>query len=161
MISTDHGYRTSHVVSTKFLIIINLLLLYCVNSKNLVLGSIIVTEFNIKVSILFLHILYRPMRYSHSLFHSFSSARLVGSLPYFAVDRFVHCHVSQPVTSFWTVSLMPGYYTYWWIVASVLSSPGWGRYKQYHFTKYFWSICEMTILFLYFTSSILFWTLQK
>ena len=49
MISTVHGCQTSHVVFTKFLIIIAFLLLYCVTSKHLFTGSIIVTAFKIRL----------------------------------------------------------------------------------------------------------------
>ena len=48
VISTRHGYRTSHVVSTKFAIDIAFLLRYCVTSIHPVTGSIIIMDFNIK-----------------------------------------------------------------------------------------------------------------
>ena len=50
LICTGHGYRTSHVVSTNFAIIIAFLFLYCVTSNHPVMGSIIVTSFNIRGS---------------------------------------------------------------------------------------------------------------
>ena len=57
VISTGHGYRTSHVVSTKFTIAIAFLSLYYVISNHPVTGSIIVTYFKIRGSFPFLHIL--------------------------------------------------------------------------------------------------------
>ena len=57
VISTVHGYRTSYIVSTKFVIVIVFLLLYFVTSNHLVTGSIIVSSFNIIGSFLFLCII--------------------------------------------------------------------------------------------------------
>ena len=54
VISTGHGYRTSHVVSTKFAIVITFMLWYCVTSNHPVMGSIIVTAFKINGSLPFL-----------------------------------------------------------------------------------------------------------
>ena len=83
MIPTGHGYRTSHVVSTKFATVIAFLLLCCVTSKCPVTGFIIVTAFNIRGIFSFLLILWGIMRSTHSLFHGVSSASLAGDLPYF------------------------------------------------------------------------------
>ena len=57
VIYTGHGYQTSHLVSTKFVIIISFLSLYCVISNHPVTVSIIVTTFKIRGSLPFLHIL--------------------------------------------------------------------------------------------------------
>ena len=57
VISTGHGYRTRHVVSTKFTIVINLLLLYCLTSIQPVTGSIVVMDFKVKGCLTFLCIL--------------------------------------------------------------------------------------------------------
>ena len=57
VISTGHRYRTSHVVSTKFVIVIAFLLLYFVISDHPVMGTIIVVAFNIRVSFPFVLIL--------------------------------------------------------------------------------------------------------
>ena len=57
VIYTVHGYRTSHVVSTKFSIVIAFLLLYCVISNHPVTGYIIVMAFKIRGSLPFLRIL--------------------------------------------------------------------------------------------------------
>ena len=145
MISIGHGYRTSHVVSTNFTVVIDLLSLYCVTSNHLVTGSIIVTDFKIRGSLNFLRILYRPMRSTHSLFHGVSFTILSGILPYFSVDYFVCWHVSHPVTYFCMASLIIGQYKFWRIITSVQSSPGQRRYVWYHFTTYFCSYCGMTI----------------
>ena len=56
-ISTSQGYLTTHVVYTNYVIVIYLLLLYCVISKELVTGYIIVTASNTKLSLYFLRIL--------------------------------------------------------------------------------------------------------
>ena len=50
------GYLDHQVVSTKFMIIISFLSLYYVTSNHPVMGSIIVTSFNIKVYFTLLHI---------------------------------------------------------------------------------------------------------
>ena len=55
-----HGYWNTHVVSTKFAIVVIFLLLYCVTANHPVTGSIIVTAFKIRGSFIFLHI-YRGM----------------------------------------------------------------------------------------------------
>ena len=55
--STGHGYQTSHVVSTKFTIVIAFLSLYCVTSNHPVKGSIIVMDFKIKGAFPFLRVL--------------------------------------------------------------------------------------------------------
>ena len=57
MISTGCGYRTSHVVSTKFAIVFSFLFLYCVTSNHPFTGSIVVTAFNIRGYFSFLSIL--------------------------------------------------------------------------------------------------------
>ena len=62
-------------------------------------GSIIVTYVKIKLSFPFLHILWGPMRSTHSLFQGVSSASFAGNLPYFIIDRFVRWYVSQNVYS--------------------------------------------------------------
>ena len=67
VIYSGHGYRTSHVVSTKFSIFINFLSLYCIISNHLLTGSIIVTNFNIRASLIFIHI-YRGLWYLHIVF---------------------------------------------------------------------------------------------
>ena len=53
VISTGHGYRTSHVVSTKVAIVITFLSRYCVTSKHPVTGSIIITDLRLKAISLF------------------------------------------------------------------------------------------------------------
>ena len=58
VIYTDHGYRTSHVVSSNFAIGIAFLSLYCITLNHSVTGSIVVTYFNIRGSFLLLHLLY-------------------------------------------------------------------------------------------------------
>ena len=79
VISTGHGYHTRHVVSTKFAIFIAFLFLYCVIPNQLVMGSIIVTAFNIKGSTPFLSILLGPMISTNSLSHVIYSASLAGN----------------------------------------------------------------------------------
>ena len=57
VLSTGRGYQTRQIVSTKFANVIAFLSLYCVNWNHPLTGSIIVTDFKIKPSFLFLHIL--------------------------------------------------------------------------------------------------------
>ena len=57
VISTGRGYRTSHVVYIKFSVVIAFLSLYCVTSNHPVMGSIILTAFNIILYLPFLRIL--------------------------------------------------------------------------------------------------------
>ena len=57
VISTGHGYQTRHLVSTKLIIVIDFLLLYCVILNHLVIVYIIVMDFNIIVSLPFIRIL--------------------------------------------------------------------------------------------------------
>ena len=61
MISTGHGYRTSHVVSTKFSFAISFFFVCCVTSNHPVMGSIIVTGFKIKIYFPSLRVWYGPM----------------------------------------------------------------------------------------------------
>ena len=57
VIYTGHRYRTSHIVSTKFAIVISFLSLYWVISNYPVTGSTIVTDFKIRGCFPFLKIL--------------------------------------------------------------------------------------------------------
>ena len=57
VISTGHGYWTSHVVSTSFAIAIAFLFLYWVTSNRLDMGYIALTDFKIKGYFPFLRIL--------------------------------------------------------------------------------------------------------
>ena len=72
------------------------------------MGYIIVTAFKIKGTFPFIRILEGSIRSTYSLFHGVSSAILSGSLPFFFADRFVGCHTSHLVTSFWKADLMSG-----------------------------------------------------
>ena len=83
MTFTGHEYRTRHVVSTKYSIIIDFLSFHCVTSNHLVTGSIIVMSFNIRGSLPFIRILYGPMISTSSLFYGASSASLSDNLPFF------------------------------------------------------------------------------
>ena len=56
VIYTGHGYRTRHVVSTKFAIVIAFLSLYFITSNYAVMGSIILTALGIRGSFPFLRI---------------------------------------------------------------------------------------------------------
>ena len=82
-VSTGHGYWTSHVVFTKFTLIIPFLSMYCLISNHPVTGSIIVTNFNIRVSFPLLHILDGPMRSTDNLFRGVFSDSLAGDLSCF------------------------------------------------------------------------------
>ena len=109
MISIGIGYLDSHVISTKWVISIAVLLLYCVTSNHPVTGSIMVTAFIFVFSFcLFLFIKWDLIRSTNSLFHGIFSGYLTGNLPYYIFDRFVCWQVSQLGTSFRTAYLMPG-----------------------------------------------------
>ena len=96
MIYTGHEYRTSHVVSTKFAIIVAFLSLYYVTKKHPITGSIIVTALRLKAL--------------SNLFHDVSSASFTGNLPYIFVERFIRWHTSHLVTSLWKDSIIPERY---------------------------------------------------
>ena len=83
IISTGHRYRTIHVVSTKFSIIVAVLSLYWVISNRPVVGSVIVTAFKIKGYFPFLRIFWGPKRSTHSLFNSISHSVLASNLLFF------------------------------------------------------------------------------
>ena len=57
VISTCYGYRTSHIVSNKFAIVIALLSMYCVTLNHSLTGYIIATDFKINGYFPFLNIL--------------------------------------------------------------------------------------------------------
>ena len=154
-VSTGHVYQTSHLVSTKFAIVVDFLLLYFVISHHLVTGSIIVTSFNI---ICYLHFI-RIYRLLWDLHIVYSAVFLL--LIYQAIYRLFSwpslCwHTSHFVTSLRTVFLMPGQYKCWQIIAFVKSNLGWSRYVWYHLTTYIWSNCGITILLLNLTRCIVF-----
>ena len=78
------GYLYSHIVSTKFVIYIDPLLLYCVISKHPVTGSINVTSFRCKFSFRnFLCMEKVSIIYTQSLFHGIQSSSLAGNSLYF------------------------------------------------------------------------------
>ena len=90
VISIGLGYLDSHVVSTKFAIVITLLSSYRTTSNHPVTVLISVTAFKLKLSFLpFRHITLGTIISTQSLFHGISSASLAGNLPYFLFDRFV------------------------------------------------------------------------
>ena len=89
VISTRQGYLTIHVVSTKLVIVITLLSIYCIISSHRVMGYTTVTDFNIKGSFPFLRILYGPIRSTHSLFYCVFSSILAGNLSYFCWPFFM------------------------------------------------------------------------
>ena len=108
VISAGHVYWTSHVVTTRFSIVIDFLSLYCLFPNHPVTGYIVVTYFTIRGSLHFLRILWGPMRSTHSLFCGISYASLSVILPYFNIDRFVCWHMPHSMTSLWTSPLMCG-----------------------------------------------------
>ena len=133
VISNGLGYLVKHLGYTKFISYIALLYLYCIISNHTVTGCIVVMTFRCKLYFFtFLCTTYGPIRYTHSLFLSISSASLDGHIPYFIFDRFVYWQVSQLFT-FWREYLMPVHYKCWQIVASVISIPGWSRYIWHQF----------------------------
>ena len=83
------GYLDSHVVSTKFVIVISLLSLYSVILNHPVTGSMIVTAFRSKLYFLpFIHMTQVPIISTYILFHGIYSVNLAGNLPYFFFDVF-------------------------------------------------------------------------
>ena len=145
-ISFGLGYLVSHIVWTKFVIDIALLLLYYVVQNSPVTGSIIVMNFRFKFYFCsFILVNKGPIRSTQSLFHGISSASFAGNLPYFLFGRFLRWQVSQLVTYFWTSFLIPGQYKCWWIIASIISIPVWIRYLWYQCNTYFWSIYGIQI----------------
>ena len=133
VISTGHGYRTSLVVSTNFMITITFLLLYCVISNHPVTRSIVVTAFRIKGYLTFIPILLGPMRSKNILSQGISSTSVAGNWLYL-FDCFVRWHMSHYVIYFRTPFLMSVQYKFWRIISSVLSHPVWRIYVWYHFT---------------------------
>ena len=94
VISTVHVYRISHIVSTKFVIIIAIFSLYCVPSNHLVMVSIIVTYFNIRSPFAFINIILGHMRSIHMLFCGVSSSNLAGNLPFF---KWLFCTLTRVI----------------------------------------------------------------
>ena len=89
MIYIGLGYLDSRVVSTKLVIEIAILSLYCVTSKHPVTGFIIVTDFGLIFYLCtFLCMTQGPIISTHSLFHGIYSALIACILPYFRFDRF-------------------------------------------------------------------------
>ena len=125
MIYIGLGYLDSHVVSTKFAIGIALLSLYFILSNHTATGSIVKTALKyIFYLCSFLLIMYAPIGSTQILLHDISLANLFGNLPHFLFDFFLCWQVSQLVTYFRTVYLIPGQYKCWQVVAFILSIPG-------------------------------------
>ena len=77
VLSNNHGYLVRHIVSTKFMIVIDCLSLYCATPNHPITGWVIVTDLGHKLDFpLSIRILKGPINSTNTLFHVSSSANL-------------------------------------------------------------------------------------
>ena len=106
MILIGRGFLYIHIVSTKVISIIVLLLLHCVIFNHPVMGLIFETPLSIEISFLFLCIFYEPNKSTQILFPVILSTILAENSPYFILNFLLHCHESHFLDYFWMVSIL-------------------------------------------------------